>query len=188
MPKIDTHRMLFRFGQIRGNAEDIINNWLEAYSIIKPALGLYFSAVTGTHKYLDGKFLALAQGLETYHRRTSSETLMERGQFRKLVATLLCLAPKEHRRWLHGRLSHGNEINLGQRIQRIIEPYKSYLGNSKERKKLIRGIVNTRNYLTHYSEELEKESVKGVDLWVLCQKMEAIFQLHLLQQLGFTES
>jgi hypothetical protein len=187
-PDIDNHRMLFRFGQIRKNAESIINKWLEAYSIIRPALGLYFSAVTGTHKYLDGKFLALAQGLETYHRRTSSETLMEEGVFRGLVASLLCLAPKEHRRWLRGRLLHGNEINLGQRIKRIIEPYKSYLGNSKERNKIIRGIVNTRNYLTHYSEELEKESVKGVDLWVLCQKMEAIFQLHLLQQLGFTVS
>jgi hypothetical protein len=180
--------MLFRFGDIRKNAEAIFNNWLNAYSTIRPALGLYFSAVTGTHKYLDGRFLALAQGLETYHRRTSSETLMERGKFRRLVATLLCLCPKEHRKWLRGRLYHGNEINLGQRIKKIIEPYRSYLGKSKQRNKLIRGVVSTRNYLTHYSEELEKESVKGVDLWVLCQKIEAIFQLHLLQQLGFTES
>lgn len=188
LPKIDIHRMLFRFGDIRKNAEAIFNNWLNAYSTIRPALGLYFSAVTGTHKYLDGRFLALAQGLETYHRRTSSETLMERGKFRRLVATLLCLCPKEHRKWLRGRLYHGNEINLGQRIKKIIEPYRSYLGKSKQRNKLIRGVVSTRNYLTHYSEELEKESVKGVDLWVLCQKIEAIFQLHLLQQLGFTES
>jgi hypothetical protein len=188
IPKIDIHRMLFLYGQVRKNADVIINNWLDAYSTIRPALGLYFSAVTGTHKYLDGKFLALAQGLETYHRRTSSETLMDRGKFRKLVATILCLAPKESRKWLRGRLFHGNEINLGQRIKRIIEPYKTYLGNSKERNKIIRGIVNTRNYLTHYSEELEAESAKGVDLWVLCQKMEAIFQLHLLQQIGFTES
>jgi hypothetical protein len=188
IPKIDNHRILFQFGLIRVNAEVIINNWLGAYSIIRPALGLYFSAVTGTHKYLDGKFLALAQGLETYHRRTSSDTLMERGKFRNLLATLLCLAPKEHRKWLRGRLIYGNEISLGQRIRKIIEPYKSYLGNSKERDKIIRGIVNTRNYLTHYSEELEKESTKGVELWVLCQKMEAIFQLHLLQQLGFTKS
>lgn len=188
LPKIDIHRMLFRFDHIRENAEAIFNNWLNAYSMIRPALGLYFSAVTGTHKYLDGRFLALAQGLETYHRRTSSETIMERGRFRKLVATLLCLCPKEHRKWLRGRLYHGNEINLDQRIKKIIDPYKSCLGNSKQRNKLIRGVVSTRNYLTHYSEELEAESVKGVDLWVLCQKMEAIFQLHLLQQLGFTES
>ena len=69
----------------------------------------------------------------------------------------------------------------------IIEPYKSYVGNSNQRNKIIRGVVNTRNYLTHYSKELEEETVKGADLWVLCQKMEAIFQLHLLQQLGFTK-
>jgi len=188
LPKIDIHRMLFRFGDIRENAELIFNNWLKAYSTIRPALGLYFSAVTGTHKYLDRRFLALAQGLETYHRRTSSETLMERSKFRKLVATLLCMCPKEHGKWLRERLYHGNEINLGQRIKRIIDPYKSYLGNSKQRNKIIRGVVNTRNYLAHYSEELEKDSVQGPDLWVLCQKMEAIFQLHLLQQLGFTES
>ncbi len=188
LPKIDIRRMLFRFEHIRENTEAIINNWINAYSIIRPVFGLYFSAVTGKHNYLDGRFLALAQGLETYHRRTSSGALMEREKFRKLVSTLLCLCPKEHRKWLRGRLFHGNEISLGQRIKKIIEPYKSYLGNSKERDKLIRGIVNTRNYLTHYSEELEKESVKGLDLWVLCQKMEAIFQLHFLQQLGFTES
>lgn len=188
LPKIDIHRMLFRFGHIRENAETIFNNWFKAYSMVRPALGLYFSAVTGTHKYLDGRFLALAQGLETYHRRTSSETLMERSKFRKLIATLLWMCPKDHRKWLKDRLYHGNEINLGQRIKKIIDPYKSYLGNGKQRNKIIRGVVNTRNYLTHYSEELEKASVKGADLWVLCQKMEAIFQLHLLQQLGFTES
>jgi len=187
LPKVDIHRMLFRFGHIRENAEEIFNNWLQAYSAIRPALGLYFSAATGSHKYLDGKFLALAQGLETYHRRTSSETLMDRSKFRNIVATLLWFSPREHRKWLRGRLYHGNEINLGQRIKKIIEPYKAFLGNSKQRNKIIRGVVNTRNYLTHYSEELEKDSVQGKDLWVLCQRMEAIFQLHLLQQLGFTD-
>ena len=64
-PKIDWHRMLFRYGQIREDAERIINNWLDAYDVIDPALNLYFSIKTGAHKYLNGKFLALAQGLET---------------------------------------------------------------------------------------------------------------------------
>ena len=109
-------------------------------------------------------------------------------EFRSMVATLLWSCPKQNRKWLRGRLLHGNEINLGQRIKRIIEPYKSFIGNSKQRNKFIRGVVNTRNYLTHYSEELENDAVKGSELWGLCQKMEAVFQLHLLQQLGFEES
>ena len=178
--------MLFQFHHILENAESIFNNWLNAYTQIRPAIGLYFSAVTGTYKYLDGRFLALAQALETYHRRTSTETLMDVDKFRNLLAQLLWLCPKKHRLWLKGRLYHGNEINLGLRIKRIIEPYRTYLGNSKQRNKLIRDIVNTRNYLTHYNESLELSSAKGIDLWLLCQKIEAIFQLHLLQQLGFT--
>lgn len=105
-----------------------------------------------------------------------------------MIASILWSCPKQHRRWLQGRLYHGNEINLGQRIRRIIEPYKSHIGNSKQRNKFIRGVVNTRNYLTHYSEDLEKDAFKGQKLWSLCRKMEAVFQLHLLQQLGFEES
>ena len=180
--------MLFTFGQIRDNAEKIINNWLNAYDVIRPSLGLYFSAVTGTHKYLDGKFLALAQALETYHRRTSDEKLMDEDVFRTLVARLLCQCTKDKRKWLRGRLIHGNEINLGKRIKKIIEPFKSHIGNGKVRSKLIRNIVNTRNYLTHYSEDLESVAAKGINLWELCQKMEAIFQLHLLGQLGFSNT
>lgn len=187
-PKIDTDKMLFRFSDIRENAERVFNKWLSIYSVIRPSLGLYFSAVSGDHKYLDGRFLALAQGLETYHRRTSNETLMDKTEYRAIVASLLWSCPKPNRKWLRERLLHGNEINLGQRIKRIVEPYKAHLGNSKQRNKIIRGVVNTRNYLTHYSSELEHDSVRGLELWVLCQKMEAVFQLHLLQQLGFEES
>ncbi|MBS61783.1 HEPN domain-containing protein [Salinisphaera sp.] len=186
-PKIDAHRMLFRFSNIQQDAESIFNSWLTAYQIIRPALGLYFSAVSGTHKYLDGKFLALAQALETYHRRTSSETLMAPNEFRRLVAKSLWSCPKEHRKWLRNRIYYGNEISLGQRIKRIIDPYKSHIGNNKQRSKLIRAIVNTRNYLTHYTEALESKAVRGRNLWLTCQKMEAIFQLQLLQQLGFSE-
>lgn len=186
LPNIDRHRMLFTYPQIQSKAEAVVNNWLGAYSTIRPALGLYFSAAAGTHKYLDGKFLALAQGLETYHRRTSNETLKDRSTFRKLVAELLWKCPKMERKWLRGRLIHGNEINLGKRIKKIIEPFKSHLGNTKERTKLIRNIVDTRNYLTHYSEALESGAVRGGALWALCQRMEVIFQLHLLQQLGFS--
>ena len=181
-------RMLFTFEDIQENAQTIINNWFGSYNDIRPSLGLYFSAVAGSHRYLDGRFLALAQCLETFHRRTSSETLMEFYKYRTLLMFLVGVCPPEFRPWLIGRLAHGNEISLSSRIKRIIEPYKSHLGNSKERSRLIRGIVNTRNYLTHYSESLENDALKGKKLWDVCEKMEAIFQLHLLQQLGFIES
>lgn len=186
-PKADWHRMLFRYGQIKNDAARIINNWISAYETIDPALNLYFSVRTGTHKYLDSKFLALAQGLETLHRRTSTEKMMDQAEYQKLVDEIFSHCPSDHQSWLSGRLMHGNEINLGRRLKGIVDPFKSYIGASKDRTKLIRSIVETRNYLTHYDESNVENVVKGPDLWPLCLKMEAIFQLHLLETLGFTK-
>jgi len=186
-PKIGWHQMLFRYGQIQEDAERIINNWFDAYNEIDPALNLYFSTKTGAYKYLEGKFLALAQSLETYHRRTSSEKLMDEGVLKELTERLIEQCPKDNQEWLSGRLQHGNEVTFGRRIKSIIEPFKGFLGTSRERNKLIRSIVDTRNYLTHYDKSLEAAAVSGSNLWLLCLKMEAIFQFHLLQVLGFTK-
>jgi hypothetical protein len=183
-PKIDRDRMLFRFGQIREDAERIVNNWFDAYEKIDPALNLYFSTKTGAYQYLEGKFLALAQGLETYHRRTSNEKLMDEAE---LTENLIKQCPEKNQKWLSGRLEYGNELNLRKRIKNIIEPFNDIIGTKKQRNKLITTIVDTRNYLTHYNEALESKAASGRDLWLLCLKMEAIFQLRLLQVLGFTQ-
>ncbi|WP_175796552.1 HEPN domain-containing protein [Burkholderia anthina] len=185
-PQIARHEMLFNFLQIRGDWERIINNWFSAYDLIDPALNLYFSTKTGVHKYLDSKFLALAQGLETYHRRTSNEKQMDEKAFESIKELLTEKCPEEYQEWLSGRLRHGNEINLRKRLKRIIEPFNDVIGSRDHQKRLISSIVNTRNYLTHYDQSLEAESSTGIDLWNLCKKMEAIFQLHILQVLGFS--
>lgn len=186
-PKVDKFRMLFDFGTVRNNFETVLRNWLTAYDKIDPSLNLYFSVTNGDQKYLENKFLALAQCLETYHRRTSVEKLMDEDRFNELLEKITKGCPGEHLEWLTGRIQHGNELSLSQRIKKIIEPFKDLVGNSGERSKLIRAIVNTRNYLTHYNESLEADATKGKDLWPLCEKMEAIFQLHLLDVLSFTK-
>ncbi|HFP9335677.1 TPA: HEPN domain-containing protein [Raoultella planticola] len=186
-PTRNPHEMLFTFWTIKDSAQEVFNNWINAYEFLNPAFNLYFSTKLGAHKYLEGKFLALAQGLETYHRRTSNETLMTTDAFESLVADILKSCPKENIEWLQGRLKNGNEINLGKRLKRIIEPFKQYFGTSSERNKILRKIVDTRNYLTHYNKDLEVTYAKGKDLLLLCYKMEAIFNLHFLNVLGFTD-
>lgn len=187
IPNKSWHQMLFSYGAIKSNAQDVFNNWISAYDFIAPALSLYFSTKIGAQKYLDGKFLALAQGLETYHRRTSNEKLMGSSEYQSLVSKVIGNCPEEYLEWLNGRLMHGNEINLGKRLKRIIEPFKDKIGSSKQRNKLIRLIVDTRNYLTHYNEDLKTSAAQGRELWVLCQKMEIIFQLHFLKVIGLNE-
>ena len=187
-PKVHSRNMIFTFGIIKENAGDVFNKWIDSYDSLAPALGLYFSTKMDVHKYLDGKFLALAQGLETYHRRISHETLMDDSEFQTLVQTLMQHCPKDKKEWLDGRLKYGNEINFGKRIKKMIEPFKEHIGNNCTREKIIRKIVSTRNYLTHYNEDLKEETARGKDLWILCKKIETIFQLHFLNEIGFTQS
>lgn len=186
-PNTSWYEMLFTFGTIKSNTQDVLNNWLGAYETMAPALSLYFSTKNGVQKYNGGKFLALAQGLETYHRKTSNEKLMESSEFEVLVSKIIENCPEQNIEWLKGRLMYGNEISLGNRLKRIIEPFKNKLGSKKERKRLLRKIVDTRNYLTHYNEDLKENAADGIELWNLCQKMEAIFQLHFLKVIGFSE-
>ena len=185
-PKIYQHDMLFRFRQIQNDAERIINNWIEAYEKVAPALDLYFLAKMGMQTYLEARFLALAQGLEAYHRRTSDEKRIDEAEFDELVENLVNQCPEEHREWLSRELKYGNEVNLRKRLRGIINSFKEVIGNRAKRENLINRIVNTRNYLTHYDLSLESEAAEGQDLWNLCVNMELLFQLHFLQLIGFS--
>ncbi|PHZ84660.1 HEPN domain-containing protein [Paremcibacter congregatus] len=187
VPSQAQHKMLFNFDSIKDNAQLIFNKWINAYKDLSPALNLYFSTQNGGQKFLEGRFLALAQGLENYHRRTNDETLMDSEEYNSLRKKILDGCPRDQMKWLEGRLMHGNEINFGKRLKRIIEPFKKFLGINKERESFIWDIVSTRNYLTHYSKSLKDQAVEGIELWELCEKMDVIFQFHFLKVIGFTD-
>ena len=182
-PEIYRHNMLFTFEEIQSNIENIINNWVKGYEQFAPAFHLYFWARKNAYPYLEVRFLSLIQGLEAYHRRASDEKEMDEIEFEKLIENLIELCPGERKEWLRGKLKYGNEVSLRKRIKRLIEPFKDLFGNKEKRKKLINRIVDTRNDLTHRSSDSEDIE----DLWILCQKMETLFQLHFLLLIGFSQ-
>lgn len=186
-PKIGAFRMLFRFSEIRDNSQKIFASWFELYDVVRPVLHLYFSTRAGAHKFLEGRFLSLAQAVETLHRRTSSETAMPAADFADLKDLLIKAAPDAHKEWIEQKLTFANEISLANRLKRILEPFKDRFGSGADRKRLVRMIVDTRNYLTHYDPKSEDKSADGMPLYVLCEKMEALLQLHFLKTLSFSD-
>lgn len=86
----------------------------------------------------------------------------------------------------HRKMFNENRMNLRNRIEKIIEPFKDIIGTDEEQQELITGIMDTRNYLTHYNPSKELKAVKGVNLWPLGMKMELLFELHFLQLIGFS--
>ena len=176
--------MLFPYGKVANEFGEIIVKWLDNYESLEPAFNLYFALKAGAHKYMDGKFLSLAQGIETLHRRNFQEKPMSQEEFSNLVGTILHAIPDDKKGWVEGKLKYANELSLRQRIGEMIRPFENFFGASSERKHFISKVVDTRNYLTHYDSRLASHAASGRDLWTLCMKLEALFQLHFLRLIG----
>lgn len=181
------HQMLFDFDDIEDTFESKIQNWLQNYQVIEPTMNLYFSVKQGNHTHLESQFLFLIQALETYHRRISNEKYIDDTKYEILKKSILDGCPQEHKKWLEGKLIYANEISLRSRIKKIIEPFNNLIGTTKERKSLTGKIVDTRNYLTHYNEELYEKSIKGFELVNLNESLEGLLELSLLKELQFTD-
>lgn len=184
--KIGLADMLFSYGSVRSRFGSVINGWLRAYDRFGSALNLFFAVQQGAHKYLESRFLAMAQALEIYHRARYEGQAIEDSEFCALRESLLSVCPEEHREWLSKRII--NEVSLHRRIKDLIKPFKRYLGNKEQRKRLARSITDSRNYYTHYDESQNSHVARGKDLLLVSMRMEAILQLHFLSMLSFTDT
>lgn len=184
--KVNKISNLFWFQDIAVRLEDCVNQWVDAYSEIEPSVNLYFSTKHGGHKYLEPKFLALAQAVETLHRRTSTLTLMDTEDFQKLVGSIVASCPTEYQAWLEGRLANGNELPLRKRLAAVAKPYAELFGGSKLVRKFVSRATDTRNYLTHYNKELKSKAARGAKLVPLIMQLEVLLELRLLQRIGFS--
>lgn len=184
-PEIRWHDMLFAYGNIADQCEQVLTKWLEIYDRFEPALDLYFaSRSVALRSYVEVRFMRLAQGIETLHRRSYKDTKLPEDEYKKLLESLIEGCPEENREWLKGALRFANEPTLRRRIAAMIKPYQTWFGTRKDSKRLVGLIVDTRNYLTHYDSELPIKESYVYSLVYMCEKLEALFQLHLLRLIG----
>lgn len=185
-PRIHFHSMLFRLKNIK-DFNAVLKQWFDAYDVLWPSIGLYFNSRLQPNKYNESKFLELAQGVESFHRRSSDETQFSEGDFKMLVGTLIDNCPEPYREWLTGKLTYANEIPLRKRLNNVIKPIQRHFGNAKNRSSLISKIVDTRNYFTHWDESLKGKAATSGQLYGICLKLEAMLQLSFLRILGFDD-
>ncbi len=184
-PKIDRNQMLFGFSDIQDGAERMINKWIESYEQYEHAFNLYFQAQLRPQPSLEVRFLSLAQGLEAYHRESCDDKYMADDEFKTIRRRVIKEFPKKDRNWFGARLNYANELTLRDRIRRMVEAFNNFFGE-EEKSLLIKLIVDTRNHLTHPDSDSESDAAKGEDLYILCLKMELLFELHFLNLMGFS--
>jgi hypothetical protein len=183
----DTSEMLLGYKRLAPRFGEMLGLWLSEYENLMPALHHHYAVQDGNHGYADTKFLAIAQAIEAFHRRTTLSSKWPEDEYKAKVNTILAACPAHERDWLRSKLAHGNEISLADRLHQLIDRFDSVFGGERVIHSVVRGTVNTRNYHAHYDRHGQAKALTGGALVGLTYRLRVLFTLSLLVHLGFSE-
>lgn len=150
--------MLFTLKEAHPEISTVMKRWFQRQSRLEPVFNLFFGTLFHPSLYLEVRFLAYAQAIETYdyrrRRRLGRKHLAER--MRDVLAQC---------RTVSKRIVGAEDGELDEFIARF---------------------KDARNYYTHYNPRLEKKAAKGAALLLLTIQLQAILEMSLLRELGFS--
>lgn len=194
LPK-DEHpfSLLFRHTDIQDSFASIVEKWFSTSHVLSSAINLFTSAHRDAGSDLEGRFLTATQSLEAFSRATTQSEYMEDAAYQEVRQILVDAIPKTvssgHREKLKSQIRYGNEHSLRKRITGLIESLSgpAHACFCKSPEDFTAGVVDTRNYLTHLTDELRPKALTGPALFWANRKILMLLRILLLKYLGISE-
>ena len=187
--------MVFSYPDVSSEIDSMMNLWFRKWPRLEPLCNIYLGVLYGKELYMENRFLGMVQILETYHRRFIGGQYQNKEEFEKSVYPALVEAipdhiNREYRDSLKGKISFAHEYSLRKRlrdlIRRVPETIKGEIfGDANEAEgRFVEKVVATRNYLTHYTKELESVAVTGEKLYWFYVKLRIMSETMFLREMG----
>ncbi len=191
--KKDNHRdIILYYEQVSKDLPLIFERWLKCSTEFDEVLNTYFW-VQGISEGVNGRsfveeFLMIIRAIEVYHRRSKKNVVLPEEEHIKRISEIISSAPREYKNWLKGRIYwHSNEPTLKNRLRDLIEEREELLiPLIKEKDAFIKLVGDTRNYYTHFGEDLKEKAAKGSELYKLSDKLALLLKSCLLSEIGIT--
>ncbi len=189
--------MFLTLQDVKKNFSTVMTNWFKQYNKLESFYYLYFINLHMSNNYLEGTLIAFTQALENYLRKTqNNDKYMGESDYQLVFENMEnCLSKQEisksHKQSLKSRIKYGNEYALRKRLTKLLKKIIKFdiikEISANEINSFVEEIVDTRNYYTHYSEELEKKAKKGRDLLILNKKLKILIEFCFLIELGLND-
>jgi hypothetical protein len=152
--------MLFALPEAKPDISTVMKKWLVRQKNLEPVFNLFFGTMYHPSLYLEVRFLAYAQAIETYDYRRRR---------------------KPGRRHLIDRLR-----DVLARSRKVT---KRIVGTTDdELEEFLARFRDTRNYYTHYNPRMESRAASGTALLLITLQLRAVIEMSLLRELGFPSS
>lgn len=193
-PTINTlAQVLFPFPPMKDAWCNFVDRWLSRTMPMQHARNLYFSEINSPSPFLETRFLPIVRAVECFSRATSDAKYIDDGDYRLIADQLECAMPEsvphDLKSALIARLKYGNEHSLRRRTRSLIDglaPETQSLFCASPGK-FVEGVVATRNYLTHYTDELAPNALNSSALFWATEKLKSMLQILFLKDVGLSE-
>ena len=169
--------------------ESVLVNWFARSEALDSAKVLLFGSLYSRHP-VELDFLTLMHAIEAFHRAHTNATYVTEDDYRTQVYEPMVMAipsgvASSLRSSLKNKLKYGNEFSLRKRLSLLFKSLPPELLTlvKFDAPDLIATLVDNRNYLTHYTEELKEKRVPILKMWQLAQGIQTVM-FYLLYQIA----
>ena len=135
-------------------------------------------------------FIKLVQATETFSRRMRNNCKIDEDEHDKKIEYIISkIDDEDYKKWLIDRLKYSNEPSLAMRLKEIFKEVDFIISlNSGERKKIVKKIVDTRNYYTHFDESKKDLIMTTEELIYISKYILVILKVLIMKELGLDEA
>jgi len=171
----------------------LVNNWFELNQQVRTPSQLALSVLGSERLWLHVEFLSLIQALEGFHRGLYPGTYMSDEAYERVKRSIGGAIPSDigadHRASLASRIRYGNQISLAKRLNQLVgclpeSVREVVLGTDG---KIPRSWIDTRNYHTHWDEELRANVIEGKEMHNANVRMRSLLRVLYLRHVGVPE-
>lgn len=187
----DKHDYLLDYGDLEILFGVILQKWFVIEQDFNPIIQILYNHLGKLTQFNETVFLNIVQGVEAYHRRYIQNTQQLRQANKEWLSDIFKeVSSKDHIKWLTEKLAFSYEPSLKMRLTELFKVASDelFLNHTQEEiTKIIRKIVDTRNYYTHYGAELERKKSNSGEMVMFSKILRNILIVNILKSLNITD-
>lgn len=186
--------MLLPLPKVRTHLSGVLAAWFAKLEQLRDVSNLHFGALYRPKMYLESHFLVLMQALESFSRSLHDANYLSQADYQRVAAALNAAIPPDTgsdlKASLKSRIKYGNEYSLRKRLSLIFDSLQpeTLALLCKDAGRFKGKVVDTRNYYTHYSDELKGKILEGEDLYWANQRLRLLLTILLLKEITIDEA